>query len=967
MGDYANTGRFMSETTSPERAARQSSPRKARLTGASLAGFLENRSKGKISKKIDKYNEEYARLSDLAAQVDIERKEVEEGTLDYAEVQKSIKAYNAQARRLADIGVEVLVLNQDIQKITFGKEHAAKAIKVPSFLIGPLRLLSAAGREQARLERERREETENAIYQSIVTTAEEALGQVKDSQIDVDKFDSLEVGNVAETVVADLVSEPSTDIPVEETETPVVEETAEEVVEVAPVETVVTEPEKTPAELEQEAEERRKAAAEAVAKRNEAISAGLNKAYRNVPSPKKYRESEAAVKKAVAEDDNFAILANVAESFHLALVKNGSGHAEMLEVFVNGERKLITPSMFGKMSGLENKEEIMATYVNMVAISKFASHWDKVAVYELQESEDSVRRVEAFGEENANVFNFVVGNVREGLSAEEITAKANEELSAVEANVVAAVVANYDVVKAGVAAMDSFMEVKEKAPEAVAEDVQVNDEMIVKKRQAVAETIAKLAAVKYGLTAPVVEEEAVVESTVTEEGPALVEEETELVEDTIVVGGEDVTPEEVVAEETPVVKPTGTSYVSQIGVLVDEISALSTHRARLREILGDVEANEQLATLDSAIANKLAQINALALGGIVTLGKDEHTNVVEETPVVEEENILGEGVVEPATEVVEEVAPEEVTPVAEETTLVEEETVVIPEPTAVVPDAASIEMSIEEKAEIDARVVNGAHVKVDAIIENFIPGKKYVLEARVKGKKATVVIEDEEEQLVETVNTDNVVVEETPVIEEVTPVVEEENNLGNVTGEPAAEVVEEAELVNVQAAEEEVIDEEHADVIDWWTRMGPTLDDPDTQMALRLQGALKEADRAASQANFEIDKRNWEANRAQRIADGWLPQDEEARQARIAEQERIAEQIARNKLKKCKLFEGLDDPDEYIDGIIAENDDLNNARDVVEMIRTKAPEAYKEMETRYRDEQHEKLAALSEETRGRAK
>lgn len=937
MGDYANTGRFMSETTSPERAARQSSPRKARLTGASLAGFLENRSKGKISKKIDKYNEEYARLSDLAAQVDIERKEVEEGTLDYAEVQKSIKAYNAQARRLADIGVEVLVLNQDIQKITFGKEHAAKAIKVPSFLIGPLRLLSAAGREQARLERERREETENAIYQSIVTTAEEALGQVKDSQIDVDKFDSLEVGNVAETVVADLVSEPSTDIPVEETETPVVEEAAEEVVEVAPVETVVTEPEKTPAELEQEAEERRKAAAEAVAKRNEAISAGLNKAYRNVPSPKKYRESEAAVKKAVAEDDNFAILANVAESFHLALVKNGSGHAEMLEVFVNGERKLITPSMFGKMSGLENKEEIMATYVNMVAISKFASHWDKVAVYELQESEDSVRRVEAFGEENANVFNFVVGNVREGLSAEEITAKANEELSAVEANVVAAVVANYDVVKAGVAAMDSFMEVKEKAPEAVAEDVQVNDEMIVKKRQAVAETIAKLAAVKYGLTAPVVEEEAVVESTVTEEGPALVEEETELVEDTIVVGGEDVTPEEVVAEETPVVKPTGTSYVSQIGVLVDEISALSTHRARLREILGDVEANEQLATLDSAIANKLAQINALALGGIVTLGKDEHTNVVEETPV------------------------------AEETTLVEEETVVIPEPTAVVPDAASIEMSIEEKAEIDARVVNGAHVKVDAIIENFIPGKKYVLEARVKGKKATVVIEDEEEQLVETVNTDNVVVEETPVIEEVTPVVEEENNLGNVTGEPAAEIVEEAELVNVQAAEEEVIDEEHADVIDWWTRMGPTLDDPDTQMALRLQGALKEADRAASQANFEIDKRNWEANRAQRIADGWLPQDEEARQARIAEQERIAEQIARNKLKKCKLFEGLDDPDEYIDGIIAENDDLNNARDVVEMIRTKAPEAYKEMETRYRDEQHEKLAALSEETRGRAK
>lgn len=934
MEEYGKNFRFMRETDCPSTANRGSSPRKARYTGASLAGLKENRRSGKLSKKIDKYNEEYARLSELAAQVDVERKAVEEGTLDYAEVQKSIKAYNTQARRLAEIGVEVLVLNKDIQKITFAREEAAKAIKVPGFLIGPLRLLSAAGREKARLERESREEREQAIFESIVTTAEEALGQVKDSQIDGDKFDSLEFANVAQTVQNDLVSEPTTDIPEEgKDETVVVENPVEKPAE------------KTPEELAKE-EEAKKQAAEAVANRNKAISDGLTNAYRKTPNPKKMRETTEAVQRAVAEDNNFAVLANVNESFHIALVKTGSGYAKMLETFVNGERKLITPSMFGAMSGLEDKDEIKANYMKMVAISELASHWNKVATYEIQESEDNVKGVEAFGVENAKLFEFVVASVRDGLTAEEINAKANGELTDIEAKVVASVVAKYDVVQAGVTALDSFMEVKEKTTEAVVEETPVNDDMVAKKREAVAATIARLAvSTKYGLNRTN-EDEAVVENTNTGDTVIVDPPVDEHTDDAEVINetsseevGEnenDTVVEEPVVEEVPVAK-TGTSYVSQIGILVDEISALSTHRARLKEILGD-EANEQLIALERAISSRLTQINALALGGIVTLGKDGHTNEVEEELVEE-------------TEVVNETPADEVTENTNDT-VVEEETPVV------LPDAASIEMTIEEKAEIDARVVNGAHVKVDAIIENFIPGKKYVLEVRVKGKKATLVVEDEEEVLEETP-----VVTEAPVEE---PVVEN-TNTGDAVVVDSSVVNDQTDALAEDVTEEEVIDEEHADVIDWWTRMGPTLDNPDAQMALRLQGALKEADRAADQANYEIDRRNWEQNRAQRIADGWLPQDEEARKARIAEQERLAEQIARNKLKKCKLFEGLDDADSYIDGIIAENDDLNNARDVVEMIRTKAPEAYKEMETRYRDEQHEKLAAISEEAKGRSK
>ena len=81
------------------------------------------------------------------------------------------------------------------------------------------------------------------------------------------------------------------------------------------------------------------------------------------------------------------------------------------------------------MSGLEDKDVIKANYKNMVAMTKFASHWAATAAYDLQESEDNVKHVEAFGEENSNLFNFVIANVREGLTAEEITAKANEELS----------------------------------------------------------------------------------------------------------------------------------------------------------------------------------------------------------------------------------------------------------------------------------------------------------------------------------------------------------------------------------------------------------------------------------------------------------------------------------------------------------------------------------------------------------
>ena len=54
MEEYGKNLSFMRETESPSTASRGSSPRKARYTGASLAGLKENRRSGKLNKKIER-------------------------------------------------------------------------------------------------------------------------------------------------------------------------------------------------------------------------------------------------------------------------------------------------------------------------------------------------------------------------------------------------------------------------------------------------------------------------------------------------------------------------------------------------------------------------------------------------------------------------------------------------------------------------------------------------------------------------------------------------------------------------------------------------------------------------------------------------------------------------------------------------------------------------------------------------
>lgn len=614
MEEYGENYGFVRPTTPPEKANRGSSPKKARYTGASIASLRENKRSGKLVRKIKKYDEEYARLAALATRVDLERQE----GLEFADVQKSIKAYNAQAKRLAAIGVEVLVLNQDIQKITFTKETQAKAIKVPGFLIGPLRLLTAAGRNKAKLEREAREEKEQAIFNSIVSTAEEAIGQVKESQIDADKFDSLQKGNVVNTVKADLgVEEPTTDVPVG---SPVIEESDEKPAEAQPVE-------KTAEEIAQEQADKKKAeeaGAEAVAKRNQAINDALKKAYKKQPDPKKKREAEAAVRKAVASDDYFAILANTNESLHIALVKGKTGNAKMLGTFINGERKIVTPSMFGVMAGLEDKNEISTNYLNMVALCEFANLWKKNASYEVHESEDMVRSVDAFDADNKKLFDFVISSVRDGLTVEEINAKAASEFNEVEAKAISNVVASYDVVKTGVDAFDAMMGTSEKKVE---EPVVEGTLDAAQKVAIIDNVVAGIARGKYGVKKDAVDEP--VTDAVAEE-----------VEAKPVVDEENVPPivkdEQVVSESVPENKPVVGGYVSQIGTLVDEISNLTARRDQLKELLGD-KAGKALEGLETAINDKLAQISELALGGVVNLGNDKASKDVVAEEQVEEE------------------------------------------------------------------------------------------------------------------------------------------------------------------------------------------------------------------------------------------------------------------------------------------------------------------------------------------
>jgi len=221
------------ETGTPNRAREAGRPKKAKLTGPTIASFKSNlgkpwrNAKGQvigsiISMKISKYNRAYNELLRLANAVNNERKKLDEdkkrADLDssnledkdhiadlssYGKVQKSIRAYNKQAEKLAKLSVSVLTYDLDKKKIKLlpkDREDVVKtlvtndvplvrAIKVPEALPVTMRVLASTTQrmaDQAREEAKTVEIEKNDIIDKVVTEAKRMIDQDPDGMIKMD-------------------------------------------------------------------------------------------------------------------------------------------------------------------------------------------------------------------------------------------------------------------------------------------------------------------------------------------------------------------------------------------------------------------------------------------------------------------------------------------------------------------------------------------------------------------------------------------------------------------------------------------------------------------------------------------------------------------------------------------------------------------------------------------------------------
>lgn len=831
--EYGNAS-FIRRTEDVTRAKKGSGPKKARYTGLSIASLRENIRLGRLEAKIAKYNREYEELWNLAKEVNSDRQDLEEGKVGFAEVSESIERYNKQARKLAEIGVQVMAFDKDIRKINLDIDSQVKAIRVPGFLIGPLRMLSAAGRERARAEKlaaEVKKQNEETMYDAIVAVAQNAIGQKPEDIASKEGMMSLRPEELATTIKTGLgmVEPVKVEEPVAEPAQPVVEKPVEPAVE--PV----------------KADDSKKKAA---------LAGAMGAAYK-----KKNAEVASAVS-AIKEDDVFAIVGHVNNNFGVKLIEKNGKAAEML--YVRGPEKnvVLAPSEFAKMAGIEsgNKEEIFGSYKSFIAVAKVAKLWRmnaaKEVVYYNRDGEvvdtstiDPTTTIDlrasyvgAFDEDRKSLFDFVVTSIEDGLTEEELLAKANETLSQGDAEVVASVVkGNYAVLESGLKGLKTFMveepvKAQEVEPE-VQPVVEVSEDSIAKKKSVVDAKLTELGMQKYGKKAVDVTPEVEVAPEVV---PVVEEQEVEVVPNPVVDFGE--------AEEpiAPEVRPAEGSYVDQINKLVDDIAALSKARDGLREALGD-EASEQLSTLEQAISDKLAQINALALGGIVSLGKDgDKKDVEQENVVVQEE-----------------------APVVPEVVHEEEKGVEVP----AVEEEQHEEQTLKEVVEEAVLSKTGSHIIVNINLGNvYNQGGNFAinigdgLNVQVIGGSANVEVP--------VVGEDAEVV--TPVVPEVAsetvseieiPVVAPRNDAFEADLEQTVVIAPDENPAFEQQQEETAVEEEqdleHRDAIMWWNEMVPFLDKPQWEKDL----AAERADRKIEDMHFEENKQaRIEADKAAREA-----------------------------------------------------------------------------------------------------
>lgn len=161
-----------------------------------------------------------------------------------------------------------------------------------------------------------------------------------------------------------------------------------------------------------------------------------------------------------------------------------------------------------------------------------------------------------------------------------------------------------------------------------------------------------------------------------------------------------------------------------------------------------------------------------------------------------------------------------------------------------------------------------------------------------------------------------------------------------------------SELENYQCGLEDFLrgrlsEKQKEELIDWWTRMGVILDDPDAKKLSEINIAEKREEESIIKLYENVDKMDFEINRQHRI-----DKDHEARR----------ERVARLQLRHCKELEDYD-----IDEFIKENGQsvalenrFNSPYGLVKFIEKNAPKMYEEMMNSYNQSMADKQAQLIE-------
>lgn len=167
---------FLRRTIEPERVvASGGKPKKAKLTGKTIEGLRKSRPR--IAKKIERYNEEYEKLISIAREISDEQASE---TPDVEAIKDNVAKFNAQAERLGKLSVQIIAFNEDDNKVSLNGV-GVKAIRVPSRLTRILRSFTKAGRKK----NEEYEEAMSSIKKSVTDIAKTAI-DTSDDEVTVD-------------------------------------------------------------------------------------------------------------------------------------------------------------------------------------------------------------------------------------------------------------------------------------------------------------------------------------------------------------------------------------------------------------------------------------------------------------------------------------------------------------------------------------------------------------------------------------------------------------------------------------------------------------------------------------------------------------------------------------------------------------------------------------------------------------